>query len=91
MLVWLFQGHKEAFTVLETFTRTYPTLPVVILSASNQAGDIQQSIDSGAMGYIPKDTPRSEMLNALRLILSGRIYLPAELSSENLVTETTLP
>lgn len=67
---------KDGFTVLDTIGLRHPTLPVVILSASNQHSDVQRALDAGAMGYIPKDTTSSVMLSALRLILSGGIYLP---------------
>ena len=65
---------KDGFTALKTFTKSYPTLPVVILSASNRHQDIQQSLDAGAMGYIPKEATRTDMLHALRLVLAGQIY-----------------
>lgn len=67
---------RDGFSALEEFTSKYPVLPVVMLSASIECSDIQKCIDLGAVGYIPKDTSSSVMLNALRLILSGGIYLP---------------
>ncbi len=67
---------KNGFTTLDTLAKNYPALPVVILSASKQRSDIQCAMDAGAMGYIPKDTTSAVMLNALRLILSGGIYVP---------------
>ena len=67
---------KDGFTALDSFTRQYPAMPVVILSASNQRGDIQRALDAGAMGYIPKESTSSVMLSALKLILTGGIYLP---------------
>jgi len=35
-------------------------------------------IDAGAMGYIPKTSTTPILLNALRLVLSGGVYLPPE-------------
>lgn len=67
---------KNGFDALDTFTKEYPALPVVILSASDQASDIQRAMDAGALGYIPKDTSSAVMLNALQLVLSGGIYVP---------------
>ena len=78
---------KDGFTALDTFSHLYPTLPVVILSASNQRSDVQRALDAGAMGYIPKDTTSSIMLSALRLILSGGIYVPPNITqADNLAT-----
>jgi DNA-binding NarL/FixJ family response regulator len=35
------------------------------------------ALDLGAMGYIPKTSPRDVLLNAVRLVAAGGIYLPA--------------
>lgn len=67
---------KDGFAVLDTFTNRYPALPVIILSASNRRSHIQRALDAGALGFIPKDTTSAVMLNALRLVLSGGIYIP---------------
>jgi DNA-binding NarL/FixJ family response regulator len=52
-------------------------VPVVVLSASDQREDIVRAIDLGAMGYIPKSASNLVMLQALRLVLSGGVYLPS--------------
>jgi len=66
----------HGFDGLAVFSNKYPALPVVIISASTQPLDIQRALDSGAMGYIPKNTTGPVMLNALKLVLSGGIYVP---------------
>ena len=53
-----------------------PTVPLVILSASEDSADIRQALDAGAMGYIPKSSSSHEMITALRLVLAGEIYVP---------------
>jgi DNA-binding NarL/FixJ family response regulator len=53
-----------------------PALPVVILSASEEAADVRRAIESGAMGFIPKASSSAVMLGALRLVLSGGVYVP---------------
>jgi len=74
---------QNGFTTLDALSKHYPALPVVILSASNQRSDIQHSMDAGAMGFIPKETTSEVMLNALRLILSGGIYVPQSMVKQN--------
>lgn len=74
---------RNGFAALETFTKDYPALTVVILSASNQSADIQRALDAGAMGYIPKDTTSAIMLSALQLILSGGIYVPPSMANQH--------
>ena len=37
-----------------------------------------RAIETGAMGFIPKTTSSQLLLNALRLVLAGGVYLPTE-------------
>jgi DNA-binding NarL/FixJ family response regulator len=66
----------DGFTFLSELRAEYPALPVVVLSASDRRDDIMRSIDLGAMGFIPKTSSNQVMLQALRLVLSGGVYLP---------------
>lgn len=54
----------------------HPEVPVVVVSGSDDADTINAAIDLGAMGFIPKSSTPAVMLSALRLVLSGGIYLP---------------
>jgi DNA-binding NarL/FixJ family response regulator len=51
---------------------------VVVLSASEQPETVIRAIDGGAMGFIPKTSSSQLLIGALRLVLSGGIYLPQE-------------
>ncbi len=53
-----------------------PSVPIVIVSAVEERDIVRQALDRGAQGYIPKSSTGAVMINALRLILSGDIYLP---------------
>jgi DNA-binding NarL/FixJ family response regulator len=67
----------DGFSLLHELRTTHPEIPVVVLSASDQREDIMRAIDLGAMGYIPKSASNLVMLQALRLVLSGGVYLPS--------------
>ncbi|MGH8680822.1 MAG: response regulator [Burkholderiales bacterium] len=67
----------DGFSLLHELRSAYPSIPVVVLSASDQREDVMRAIDLGAMGYIPKSASNVVMLQALRLVLSGGVYLPA--------------
>ena len=64
--------------VLLRFRAAAPDLPVVVFSASSDRATIMDSLDAGAMGFIPKTSPSDVLLNALRLVFSGSIYVPHE-------------
>ncbi len=74
---------KNGFELLSFIRQQYAALPVIILSASNCRSDIQQCLDSGARGFIPKETSSAIILNAIQLILSGGIYTPQCMTQNN--------
>ncbi|MFG6157488.1 response regulator [Halomonas sp. 1390] len=64
---------------LRALREAYPALPVAILSADQERRTILEAIDLGAVGYIPKSTPRPELQAALTRLLEGQLYLPADI------------
>ena len=76
-------------SLLSELRQSFPTVPVVVLSASDRRDDVLQAIDLGAMGFIPKCSTNIVMLQALRLILSGGVYLPHEILTQREAPETT--
>jgi DNA-binding NarL/FixJ family response regulator len=61
---------------LKRLTQAACTVPIVILSASEDPADMQRVLQAGVMGFIPKSESPAVILNALRLVLSGSIYIP---------------
>lgn len=81
---------KDGFAALDSLSQHYPALPIVVLSASENRADMQRALDSGAMGFIQKSATAPVMLNALRLVLSGGVYVPPALvqASDGVSSET---
>jgi DNA-binding NarL/FixJ family response regulator len=61
------------------FRAAFPEIPLVVLSASEQAEDIHRLLTAGALGYVTKSSPSEVILNALRLVLAGGVYIPSSL------------
>lgn len=72
-------GEADGFSVLGEFRSQYPTLPVVVLSASDRASDVIRCIDLGAMGFVPKRAHHGVLQEALAQVMRGQIYVPAML------------
>jgi DNA-binding NarL/FixJ family response regulator len=64
---------------LRVLKEKLPTVPVVILSASDDRRLVLESVRLGASGFIPKTSSSRVMLSALRLVMSGGVYLPPTL------------
>jgi len=70
---------RDGFAVLSELRTRYPALSVVVLSGFHERANVVKALDLGALGFIPKTVSRDVMVNALRLIFSGGIYIPREI------------
>jgi DNA-binding NarL/FixJ family response regulator len=69
---------RHGFAVLAELRQRYATISVVVLSTINDRDSVLRALNLGALGFIPKSAPREVMVNALRLVFSGGIYVPPE-------------
>ncbi|MBL8324792.1 MAG: response regulator transcription factor [Rubrivivax sp.] len=76
VLLDLALGDADGFELLAELRNTYPAVPVVVVSASERASDVIRAIDLGAMGFVPKSTSHAELHEALRMVMSGSMYVP---------------
>lgn len=64
---------------VKTVLRSFPALPVAILSAADSREVMEAMLAAGVSGFIPKSSSPQVMLSALKLILAGGVYLPVQL------------
>ena len=57
-----------------------PDLRVVALCWHQKRAEAFEALAAGAHGYLAKDLPTNEILDALRTVMSGQIYVPAMIS-----------
>ena len=76
VLLDLALGDVDGFEVLADLRERYPTLPVVVISATERHADVIRAVDMGAMGFVPKRTSNRELTDALAMVMSGGVYLP---------------
>jgi len=86
----LFMPETDGFALVRDTCDRFPDTPVVVMSASEDAGHMRKVIDTGASGYIPKSCGRKLMLSALELILNGGTYIPPGLLKADTTNYATL-
>lgn len=59
------------------------SVPIVVVSGYESRVNLERSLEAGAQGFLPKSAPPSVMVNALRLVLLGEIYVPPSLFSSD--------
>jgi DNA-binding NarL/FixJ family response regulator len=65
--------------VLREFARVRAKLAVLVVSGSTNPHLMQQTIDAGALGFVPKSDSIDEMFKAVELALRGDKYIPGKL------------
>jgi DNA-binding NarL/FixJ family response regulator len=63
---------------LGVIRKLHPQIPVVILSAQDDADTVMKAIRQGAAGFVSKASPTEVLLGALREVLTGEVWLPLE-------------
>lgn len=63
---------------LSRFRKAFPDVPVVILSANDDAYVVTAALKAGARGYLLKTYTRRVMQAALCLVAAGGTYIPPE-------------
>jgi DNA-binding NarL/FixJ family response regulator len=76
VLLDLALGDADGFELLVELRAAYPSVPVVVVSASERASDVIRAIDLGAMGFVPKRSSNAMLFDALRMVMSGGLYVP---------------
>jgi DNA-binding NarL/FixJ family response regulator len=62
--------------------KNYPGIMVLALSTFNQGSYIKKMMESGASGYLLKNTGKEEIIEAIKTVASGNIYLSFETGKE---------
>ena len=70
----------------------FPSIPVVIVSGSSDRGLVRAAIEGGASGFVSKSMKRSAIVDALRLVLAGEVFIPEQFeeASEESIEEADI-
>ena len=76
ILLDLFMPGSSGLADLVRVRDKVPGTPIVVISSLGDEATIRQAITCGAAGFVPKSSPKSVLLGALREVLAGRVYTP---------------
>lgn len=72
----LFIPGVDGFEAISAFGLKRPELPVIVLSSSEDPGDVRTALANGALGYVPKSASQHVLLSAIKLVMNGDLYVP---------------
>jgi len=58
-----------------------PKAQITLLSMHNKEIFVQQALESGALGYVLKTSPTSDLLSAVRTVYEGKYYLSSKVQA----------
>lgn len=70
---------SQGLDALMAVREVAPETPLVVLSGETARETILECIEYGAIGYVPKTLASGGVSQALRMVLSGHIYVPLDL------------
>ncbi len=66
---------RDTLDTLRTLKRMYPNLPVLMFSMNPEKAFAIRMLKAGANGYISKDCSQDELVEAIKLVSSGKGYI----------------
>lgn len=91
----LFDHHRPDVTLMDlrmpdfsgveaiaAIRQAYPDARIIILTTYDGDEEIYRGLHAGARGYLLKDTPLDEITNAIRIVHSGKKYIPSDVGAK---------
>lgn len=66
---------------LDKLKEAYPNIPVLMFSAEVEEQRIQQAVQKGAMGFLPKDCTQAELIEAIETVVKNQNYFGSSILS----------
>jgi DNA-binding NarL/FixJ family response regulator len=79
---------------LVTIRSEFPGARILMLTTSDNDGDVQRALKAGASGYVLKSMAKNQLLGVIRSVHAGRRYVPPEIAvhlAEHLDDEELTP
>lgn len=82
MIVDISLKGRDGIDLVQDVRKHYKDLPTLVLSMHDESRFAERSLLAGAKGYIMKRETSSSIVEAIRCVLSGRLYVSEKLKAE---------
>jgi DNA-binding NarL/FixJ family response regulator len=79
MLLDLTLPGASGTSLLESLVARAPDLKILVLSGVQDQRSVMRVLQLGAAGFVPKSMASETLVSAIRFVLSGGVYIPADL------------
>ncbi|WP_084355816.1 response regulator transcription factor [Novosphingobium lentum] len=70
-------------SALQAMRENWPATPVVMVSGTLDRATVREALAAGAAGFVPKSLKRNDIVEALRHVMAGEIYVPEILDADD--------
>jgi DNA-binding NarL/FixJ family response regulator len=81
LLVDLRMPNLDGISLIQEVRRRNDCVRIIVLTSYETDEDIYRAVRAGVQGYLLKDAPEQELLNAVIAVHGGRSYFPAHIAS----------
>jgi len=71
----------DGLDLIKSLKSQYPKLKILVLSQYDAPMYAERALRAGAMGYVVKEQAAAEVLQAIRTVLGGQVYLTRSMAS----------
>ncbi|MEQ1591668.1 MAG: response regulator transcription factor [Thiobacillaceae bacterium] len=82
VLLDILMPDRNGIETLQLLKKEHPKLNVLMLSMYRETQYAVRALKSGAAGYLNKQSAPAELVNAIRLVASGKKYISPEVAQE---------
>jgi DNA-binding NarL/FixJ family response regulator len=68
--------------VLIAIRNEVPTARVIVLTTFERTVEVQRALKAGARAYLLKSTPAQKIIDTIRQVHAGKMFVPAEIAAE---------
>lgn len=72
----------HGLSLLGVLRQRYPSIPVLVLSAIEESDTVRKVLRNGASGFVGKSGDSRVLLDAVKKVLAGEIYVPERYKEE---------
>lgn len=80
ILLDLHMPGAQGFSGLVFLVAHYPHIPVIVVSAHDQPDIVRRAMNHGASGFLPKSSRIEDMIEAIKTVLAGGVWMPKNIS-----------
>ena len=70
----------DGIEIIKALRNEFGSVRILVFSNYGAGDDVARAIQAGASGYVVKDMPLEKLLEAIRTVFAGKLYLPPEIA-----------